>query len=345
MMDETAKQAAQVAIPIIAIGIIIAVAIQSNLALKFSTQLIQISGGTLLASMLFIILGCIIMGMGLPTVAAYIIGAVLFVPALRKLGIPELASHMFVMYYCVLSMITPPVALASYTAAGIAGANSWKTGWFAFRLSWCCSSFPSPSPSTTRSSGVARWSGFSSPLPRCCWRPSPGRFSSRATCTGRSRSPNAGCSARLPSPSSSHRRALSGGGRERRRGGAHNMVFHRPGAGAGGSESGQVVMGRRDEPRGVMSQTLRAPQLRYYIPLAAIPGRRPTDGTEPYLRPEVGFNPNWFHVRCGVDFSERWHEDPAYRLETLRIMAAEIRRRFPDHPIGGVTEGQEPRTS
>ena len=135
MVDETAKQAAQVAIPIIAIGIIIAVAIQSNLALKFSTQLIQISGGTLLASMLFIILGCIIMGMGLPTVAAYIIGAVLFVPALRKLGIPELASHMFVMYYCVLSMITPPVALASYTAAGIAGANSWKTGWFAFRLS------------------------------------------------------------------------------------------------------------------------------------------------------------------------------------------------------------------
>jgi TRAP-type uncharacterized transport system fused permease subunit len=135
MVDETAKQSAQVAIPIIAIGIIIAVAIQSNLALKFSTQLLQISGGTLLGSMLFIIIGCIIMGMGLPTVAAYIIGAVLFVPALRKLGIPELASHMFVMYYCVLSMITPPVALASYTAAGIAQANPWKTGWFAFRLS------------------------------------------------------------------------------------------------------------------------------------------------------------------------------------------------------------------
>lgn len=84
-------------------------------------------------------------------------------------------------------------------------------------------------------------------------------------------------------------------------------------------------------------------QLRYYIPLAAIPGRRPADGTEPHLRPEVGFNPNWFHVRCGIDFSARWHEDPDYRLETLRAMAAEVRRRFPGHSIGGLAEDGEPR--
>jgi TRAP transporter 4TM/12TM fusion protein len=135
MVEELARQAAQVAIPIIAIGIIIAVAIQSNLALKFSTQLIDLSGGTLLGAMVMIIVGCIIMGMGLPTVAAYIIGAILFVPALTKLGIAELAAHFFVMYYCVLSMITPPVALASYTAAGIAEADSMKTGWLAFKLS------------------------------------------------------------------------------------------------------------------------------------------------------------------------------------------------------------------
>lgn len=86
----------------------------------------------------------------------------------------------------------------------------------------------------------------------------------------------------------------------------------------------------------------RTPQLRYYIPLAAIPGRCPVDGTEPYLRPEVGFNPNWFHVRCGVDFSARWHEEPAYRLDALRVMAAEIRQRFPGHSIGGVREGCDP---
>lgn len=136
MIEEVAKQAAQVAVPIVAIGIIIAVAIQSNLALKFSTQLIALSGGTLIGAMLMIILGCIVMGMGLPTVAAYIIGAILFVPALTKLGIDVLAAHFFVMYYCVLSMITPPVALASYAAAGVAKADPMKTGWFAFKLSF-----------------------------------------------------------------------------------------------------------------------------------------------------------------------------------------------------------------
>jgi TRAP transporter 4TM/12TM fusion protein len=135
MIEEATKQAAQVAVPISAIGIIVAIAIQSNLALKFSTRLIEISGGTLLGSMFFVILGCIIMGMGLPTVAAYIIGAILFVPALLKLGIPELAAHLFTMYYCVLSMITPPVALASYTAAGLAGSNTMKTSLIAFRIS------------------------------------------------------------------------------------------------------------------------------------------------------------------------------------------------------------------
>jgi TRAP transporter 4TM/12TM fusion protein len=135
MVEEVAKQAAEVAVPIVAIGIIVAVAIQSNLALKFSTELIALSGGTLIGAMLVIIVGCIVMGMGLPTVAAYIIGAILFVPALTKLGIPALQAHFFVMYYCVLSMITPPVALASYAAAGIAQADSMKTGWLAFKLS------------------------------------------------------------------------------------------------------------------------------------------------------------------------------------------------------------------
>ena len=129
------RQAAQVAVPIAAIGMIIAVSIQSNLALKFSSQLIEGNGGTLYGAMLLIIVGCIIMGMGLPTVAAYIIGAILFVPALLKLGIPEMSAHFFVMYYCVLSMVTPPVALASYTAAGIAGGGVMRTSYQAFRLS------------------------------------------------------------------------------------------------------------------------------------------------------------------------------------------------------------------
>jgi len=135
VVEEVARQAAQVAIPIAAIGIMVAVAVQSNLALRFSSKLMETGSSNILTALLLSILGCIVMGMGLPTVAAYIIGAILFVPTLIKLGIPALGAHFFVMYYCVLSMITPPVALASFAAAGLAKAGVMETGWYAFRLS------------------------------------------------------------------------------------------------------------------------------------------------------------------------------------------------------------------
>lgn len=134
MTDECAKQACQVAVPIAAIGIIIGVAIQSNLAIKFSTQLLALSGGSLLGSLFFVTLGILILGMGLPTVAAYVIAAILFVPALTGLGFQLLPAHMFVLFFAVLSMVTPPVALASYTAAGIANASASRTGTLAFVL-------------------------------------------------------------------------------------------------------------------------------------------------------------------------------------------------------------------
>ncbi len=135
-LRQAGQQAASVAIPIAAIGMIIEIAIQSNLALKFSANLIDMSGGQTLAALALIIVGCLMMGMGLPTVAAYIIGSILFVPAMIDLGVPELAAHLFVMYYCVLSMVTPPVALASYTAAGLAQTNAFRCSLQAFRLSW-----------------------------------------------------------------------------------------------------------------------------------------------------------------------------------------------------------------
>ena len=140
-IETATRQACQVAVPIAAIGIIIAVAIQSNLALKFSSQLIAGSGSSI-AALPLIVIGCIVMGMGLPTVAAYLIGAILFVPALKDLGIEELPAHFFVMYYCVLSMVTPPVALASYTAAGISGGSAIRTSMHAFRLGLVCFLIP-----------------------------------------------------------------------------------------------------------------------------------------------------------------------------------------------------------
>ncbi|MEZ5352568.1 MAG: TRAP transporter fused permease subunit [Bryobacteraceae bacterium] len=135
VMEDIARQAAQVAIPIAAIGIMVAVAVQSNLALRFSSKLIESGAANIHAALLLTIAGCVVMGMGLPTVAAYIIGAILFVPTLIKLGLVPLCAHFFVMYYCVLSMITPPVALASFAAAGLAKAGVMETGWQAFRMS------------------------------------------------------------------------------------------------------------------------------------------------------------------------------------------------------------------
>ena len=69
-----------------------------------------------------------LLGMALPTVAAYLVGVTLFVPTLRSLGISPLVANMFVFYYGIMAQITPPVCVASYTAAGIAGADAMKTG-------------------------------------------------------------------------------------------------------------------------------------------------------------------------------------------------------------------------
>ena len=128
------KQMASLSIPLCTIGIIMAVATQSNLALKFVTGLTVLGGGYLYLSLLLIVIGCLIMGMGLPTVAAYIIGSVMFVPALVEMGVDRLAANFFVMFFCVLSMVTPPVALASFAAAGVARANTMKTAMLATGL-------------------------------------------------------------------------------------------------------------------------------------------------------------------------------------------------------------------
>lgn len=134
MILDTGKQAATIAVPIAAIGIVIAVAIQSNLALKFASGLISVGGGSYAISLILVVLGCIVMGMGLPTVAAYIIGAILYVPALETLGVEPLQAHFFVMYFCILSMVTPPVSLASFAAAGVAKTDAMKTSMVAFGM-------------------------------------------------------------------------------------------------------------------------------------------------------------------------------------------------------------------
>lgn len=129
---DIAKQMAWVSVPLASVGIIMVIATQSNLAFKFVALLTAVGANNLYLSLVMVIVGCIIMGMGLPTVAAYIIGSIIFVPALADMGVSTLAANMFVMYYCVLSMVTPPVALCSYAAAALAKSDSTKTGLVAF---------------------------------------------------------------------------------------------------------------------------------------------------------------------------------------------------------------------
>jgi TRAP-type uncharacterized transport system fused permease subunit len=104
------------------------------MALKLQRWLLDIAGGSLLLSLSGAMILTIILGMGMPTAAAYLVSAVLVAPALQELGVPALAAHLFIFYFAILSMVTPPVALAAYAAAGLSGANLWSSGLMAFVL-------------------------------------------------------------------------------------------------------------------------------------------------------------------------------------------------------------------
>jgi TRAP transporter 4TM/12TM fusion protein len=129
------QSAAMLSVTCGAAGIVIGSMMQSGLMLNFSALLAGMAGGHLLPLLLLSMVALIILGMGIPTVAVYMIGAIIFVPALLKAGINIMAAHYFVFYFGVIGMITPPEAAASFAAASIAGADLMKTGWKAFRLS------------------------------------------------------------------------------------------------------------------------------------------------------------------------------------------------------------------
>ena len=122
------KQASEIAVPTAACGIIIGVVIQSGLATKVSKLIANVGSSYLIIALLITMLGCMLLGMALPTVAAYLVANVLFVPTLIGLNIQPLQANMFVFYFGIMAQITPPVCVASFTAAGIAGADSMKTG-------------------------------------------------------------------------------------------------------------------------------------------------------------------------------------------------------------------------
>jgi TRAP transporter 4TM/12TM fusion protein len=115
-------------------GIIIGVINLTGLGLKFTSLILVIAGNSLIPALIFTMFAGIVLGMGLPTTAAYIVQAALLIPALIKLGVPLIAAHLFVFYFAIISAITPPVAMAVYAAAGIGGSNLWRTGLEAVRI-------------------------------------------------------------------------------------------------------------------------------------------------------------------------------------------------------------------
>ena len=109
-------------------GIVVGIINLTGLGLKFTSFILFIAGDSLAPALIFTMIAGIILGMGLPTTAAYIVQAALLIPALIKLGVPVIAAHLFVFYFAIISAITPPVAMAVYAAAGISGSNIWRTG-------------------------------------------------------------------------------------------------------------------------------------------------------------------------------------------------------------------------
>lgn len=115
-------------------GIIIGIVTMTGLGLRFSSLIVTASGGHLLLALLLTAVACLVLGMGLPTSAAYIITATLGAPVLVQLGLTPIAAHLFVLYYACISAITPPVAIAAYAASGLAQSPPIQTGFYATKF-------------------------------------------------------------------------------------------------------------------------------------------------------------------------------------------------------------------
>jgi TRAP transporter 4TM/12TM fusion protein len=132
--ERAGRGAVQVAAACAAAGIVVGVASLTGIGLRMSELIITLSQGNLLGALVLTGLGSIVLGMGLPTTAAYVVLAALGAPALVQLGVPLLAAHMFIFYFGCISNVTPPVSLAAFAAAGIAGSPPIKTALYAAML-------------------------------------------------------------------------------------------------------------------------------------------------------------------------------------------------------------------
>ena len=133
-LELTAKMAIQLIAVCACAGIIVGVIGLTGVGLRFSSMLLQVADTSVFLALIFAMGISILLGMGMPTTAAYAVAASVVAPGLQQLGIPPLIAHFFVFYYAVISAITPPVALAAYAGAAIAGSDAMRTSVSAFKL-------------------------------------------------------------------------------------------------------------------------------------------------------------------------------------------------------------------
>ncbi|MEA3231232.1 MAG: TRAP transporter permease, partial [Thermodesulfobacteriota bacterium] len=147
-LETGARNMAGIAAACACCGIIIGVVTLTGLGLKMATLITEAAGGNLFLTLVFSVFASIILGMGLPTTATYIIMAAMTAPAILtisadlNLGLPVVAVHLFVFYYGIVADDTPPVGLCAYAAAGIANSDPVKTGWKSFRLDLAAFTLP-----------------------------------------------------------------------------------------------------------------------------------------------------------------------------------------------------------
>jgi TRAP transporter 4TM/12TM fusion protein len=133
-LRDGAYQTVPVAMATASAGIMIGIILQTGLAIRFTSFLVDMAGGALIVALLITMIAAVILGTALPTTPAYIMLAALLIPALIKLGVPPLAAHMFAFYFGCLSSVTPPECLAVYAAASISRCSVWGAGWQAVKF-------------------------------------------------------------------------------------------------------------------------------------------------------------------------------------------------------------------
>jgi len=133
-LEAGARNTISVAIACAVVGLIVGICTLTGFGAKIAGSIISWSGGNLFLTLIFTMIACIVLGLGMPSIPAYILTATMAAPALAQMGIPILVSHFFVFYFAMMANVTPPVALAAFAAAGISGGDINKTGYEAFKL-------------------------------------------------------------------------------------------------------------------------------------------------------------------------------------------------------------------